>query len=170
MAVIKVEKNVLEQYYDLKQEEIELGQKIKRLEREMVRLDERIREIESGQTSIDSVLGGYGGIQRFKIEGLPLPEYRDSRNRLMSDKLKLEMRLTRQRKVRGDLAKKVIAVERFINSVNDSHVRRIMRYRFEEHLTWREVADKIGGGNTEGSVKMAYIRYMQSRYTSYDQK
>ena len=168
--VIKVEKNVLEQYYDLKQEEIELSQKIKRLEREMVRLDERIREIEGGQTSIDSVLGGYGGIQRFKIEGIPFPEYKESRDRLMSDKLKLEMRLARQRKVRGDLAKKVITVERFINSVKDSHIRRIMRYRFEEHLSWREVADKVGGGNTEGSVKMAYIRYMQSCYTCYDKK
>ena len=165
-----IEKNVLEQYYDLRQEEIELGAKISRMEDEIRRLNTRIREIEAGQTSKDSVLGGMGGNERFHIEGLPLPEYKEKRNKLFFEKISLEERIERQKAIRYELAEKVVAVERFIAQVNDSHVRRIMRYRFEEHLSWKEVADKVGGGNTEGSVKMAYSRFMQSCYTCYAEK
>ena len=157
-----VTKNVLEQYYDLRQEEIELNGKIERMAKDIRRLDERIREIESGETAEDSVLGGLGGIERFHIEGIPLPEYKEKRNRLFFDKIRLEERIERQRMIRYELAEKVVAVEKFISSVDDSHVRRIMRYRFEEHLPWKDVAAKVGGGNTESGVKMAYSRYMQS--------
>lgn len=156
-----VEKNILEQYYDLKQEEIELGAKIERMEDDIRRLDERLKEIESGEMSKDSVLGGLGGLERFHIEGVPVPEYRSKRNRLFFDKIRLEERIDRQRAIRFELAEKVVSVERFISSVEDSHVRRIMRYRFEEHLPWNDVANKVGGGNTVSSVKMAYSRYMQ---------
>lgn len=165
-----VDRNILEQYYDLKQEEIEITDKIGRLQREIRKLDERINEIESGETTIDSVSGGYGGTQHFVIEGIPIPEYKNSRSKMFADRIRLEERLEEQQDVRRDLSIMVVDVERFIRSVKDSHVRRIMRYRFEEHLSWREVADKVGGGNTEGSVKMAYIRYMQSRYTCYGKK
>lgn len=154
------ERNILEQYYDLRQEEIEVAEKIRRLEADIIRIDSRIQEIECGETSIDSVRGGYGGTQHFVIEGIPLPEYRDKRNRLFMNRVTLEKRIERQRELHYRLMETVGDVEKFIESVDDSHVRRIMRYRFEQHLPWREVADRIGGGNTEDSVKKAYYRYI----------
>ena len=51
-------------------------------------------------------------------------------------------------------------VEEFISTINDSMTRRIIRYKFMDGLTWQEVAQKIGGGNTENGVKMIYHRFI----------
>ena len=52
-------------------------------------------------------------------------------------------------------------VEEFIASIKDSHIRRIISLRIVDNLSWNKVADHIGGGNTEGSVKMAFQRFME---------
>ena len=49
-------------------------------------------------------------------------------------------------------------IEKFLSSISDSFVRRIVMLRVVDRLTWNEVADKIGGGNTENSVKKIYQR------------
>lgn len=65
--------------------------------------------------------------------------------------------------IEGDLTRR-IALEReirsFIAGVDDVLVRLILQYRHIELLRWWQVADRIGGGNTENSVKMMYKRYM----------
>ena len=53
-----------------------------------------------------------------------------------------------------------MANEEFIASVQDSRIRRIINLRFIEKLSWNKVADRIGGGNTEDSVRKAFDRYM----------
>ena len=40
-------------------------------------------------------------------------------------------------------------------------MRRIISLRVVDGLSWNKVADYIGGGNTEGSVKMAFQRFME---------
>ena len=52
-------------------------------------------------------------------------------------------------------------VEEFIASIEDSRVRRIINLRFVEGLSWNQVADKIGGGNTDDSVRKVYERFMK---------
>lgn len=47
---------------------------------------------------------------------------------------------------------------RYINGIPDSHLRLIFFYRFYDGLTWNAVAQKIGGGNTEDSVKKQVYR------------
>lgn len=49
---------------------------------------------------------------------------------------------------------------RYINGIPDSQLRLIFFYRFYDGLTWNAVAQKIGGGNTEGSVKMQVFRFL----------
>lgn len=49
---------------------------------------------------------------------------------------------------------------RYIAQVNDSLVRQILRLRYIDGLSWLAVAQKIGGGNTEASVRMAAERYL----------
>ena len=48
---------------------------------------------------------------------------------------------------------------RYINSIDDSLMRQIVTLRHVNGFSWREVAEHIGGNNTEGSVRMAYSRF-----------
>ena len=50
--------------------------------------------------------------------------------------------------------------EQFISSINDSLTRRILRFRVIDGLKWKEVAQKIGGNNTEDGVRAIYNRFM----------
>jgi len=48
---------------------------------------------------------------------------------------------------------------RYIHTIDDSLIRQILKFRHISGFSWREVAEHIGGGNTEGSVKMVYKRF-----------
>lgn len=48
----------------------------------------------------------------------------------------------------------------YIEQVEDIQLKNIMQYRFAECLTWGEVAIKIGGNNTENSVRMRVYRHL----------
>ena len=141
-----VSKEVLVQYIDLQEEQKEVTERIRKLEKQ-------IDKIESDGAVVDKVRGGLGGIQSFKIEGIPYPEYSRKKTLLYNRKAilsELEMEIT----------ERLNEVEQFIKSVQDSHLRRIITYRVVEGLSWNEVADKIGGGNTEDSVRKAFDRFM----------
>lgn len=141
-----VTKEVLSQYIDLQEEIKEVQQKIKKLESD-------IRKIESDGNVVDSVSGGCGGTEHFRIEGFPYPEYSRKWTLLYSRKATLQL-------LEDDLLQKNNEVEEFIASVHDSRIRRIINLRFIEKLSWNKVADRIGGGNTEDSVRKAFDRYM----------
>lgn len=47
----------------------------------------------------------------------------------------------------------------YIRDIDDSLLRQIIIYRCVELKTWAEVADSIGGGNTEDSVRKRYERH-----------
>ena len=63
-----ISKSVLKQYIDLQKEIDETKERINRTEKQLA-------AIEKSGTVIDSVTGGMGGIQRYKIEGFPYAEY-----------------------------------------------------------------------------------------------
>ena len=65
----------MSQYIDLQEEIKEVQQKIKKLESD-------IRKIESDGNVVDSVSGGCGGTEHFRIEGFPYPEYSRKRTLL----------------------------------------------------------------------------------------
>jgi hypothetical protein len=71
------------------------------------------------------------------------------------------MRLEKLRKAKLNLEKKTIEVETYIKSVDDSRMRRIIRYRFIEDLSWQQVAAKMGGGNSEDGYRIAFNRFME---------
>lgn len=140
-------KKILVQYADLQQECKEVREKIEKLEKQ-------IDKIESEGNVIDKVTGGLGGLQSFKIEGFPYPEYSRKKTLLYARKATLS-------ELEMELLETLNEVEEFIASVKDSHIRRIISLRVVDGLSWNKVADRIGGGNTEGSVKMVFQRYMQ---------
>lgn len=142
-----ISKEILTQYSDLQEEVKEVRNRIESTEKQ-------IAKIEKEGNVIDTVSGGSGGIQHFTIEGFPYPEYSRKKSLLYVRKatlVNLELELTET----------LNQVEEFIAGVEDSRIRRIITLRFIENLSWNKVADRIGGGNTEDSVKKMFYRFME---------
>ena len=76
-----VSKEILTQYNDLQEEAKEVRERIERTEKQIARIEEEGRVI-------DTVSGGPGGIQHFKIEGFPYPEYSRKKSLLYDDDVK----------------------------------------------------------------------------------
>lgn len=158
-----VNKNVLNQYISEKKEIEELKNKIGYLENRIPRLEKIIEDIEEGHTVKDKVRGGEGGLQSFVVEGVPYDEWNDRKAELEFKKRILKQRIDLLRTSEMQLTLRTKEVEQFISSINDSFVRRIINLRVLEGLNWKEVADRIGGGNTEGSVKMIFQRFIDKK-------
>lgn len=56
-------------------------------------------------------------------------------------------------------------IMRFVAKIDDSLMRQIVVHRNVDLMKWRDIAQKIGGGNTEDSVRKAYERYMEKERT-----
>ena len=143
-----ISKEILIQYSDLQEEVKEVRERIDKTEKQ-------IAKIEDEGNVIDSVCGGNGGIQHFKIEGFPYPEYSRKKTLLYARKATLAS-------LEMELLETLNQVEEFIASVDDSRMRRIITLRFIDNLSWNKVADRIGGNNTEDSVKKAFYRFMEN--------
>lgn len=156
-------KEVLTQYIDLQKEVKELRVKIEKLENRIPKLDKRIAEIEAGEMVKDKVKGGFAGIQNFTIEGIPTKEYSDKKTELYIKKKLLAERKEMLNLLELDSMRQINQVEKFIKGIKDSHIRRIVSLRVVNGMSWNEVADNMGGGNTEGSVKMAFQRFMEQK-------
>lgn len=143
-----MDKAVLKQYQDLKME-------VRETERRIEQLREQLDRIEREGMVTDIVKGGEGGIQHFKITGFPQSEYSHVKSLLQAREIRLTGLMNR-------CMDSVNEVEEFIASVDDSHIRRILTYRVIEDLTWVQVAHRIGGGNTEESVRKACERYIEN--------
>ena len=144
---MSVTKELLAQYNDLICEREEVKGKIRKIEQE-------IEKIENEGSVVDKVRGGEGGIQSYKIEGFPHPQYQKKKALLAARKDTLsELELK--------ILKNLNEIEDFILGITDSHVRRIINLRIIEKNTWGKIAEKIGGGNTEDSVKKIFYRFME---------
>lgn len=143
-----VSKEILNQYTNLQKECKEVREKINKLEKQ-------IEKIEDEGVVIDKVRGGEGGLQSFRIEGFPYPEYSRKKTLLFARKAKLS-------EIELDLLEKVNMVEEYISSLSDSHIRRIISLRVVEGLSWGKIAIKMGGNNTEDSVRMCYNRFIEN--------
>lgn len=66
--------------------------------------------------------------------------------------------------IKNEIAKKVVLVERYINHIPEPYYRLLLHYRCVECLPFRVVADKLGGKNTEDSVRKSYVRYLERTF------
>lgn len=139
-----VTKSVLNQYADLQKELVEVRERIEKLERQINRVEEE-------GAVVDKVRGGDGGLQSFRIEGFPYPEYSRKKSQLISSRL-------RQKQLETEISEKIDSVESFICGIDDSFTRRIVTLRIIDGLSWNQVADRMGGKNTEDSVRKAFER------------
>ena len=159
-----INNELLLQYVSLTKEIEEIKSRIKKLDREIVELQEKIMDIENDYIVKDKVYGGNGGKQGFVISGVSQKRIRECENKktkLFQEKLLVEehIRILQDREimVKGQINE----IEKFLSSISDSFVRRIVMLRVIDGLTWNEVADEIGGGNTENSVKKIYQRCLK---------
>lgn len=143
-----VTKEILNQYSDLRKECEEVREKIDKLERQ-------IEKIEAEGAVVDKVTGGSGGMQSFRIEGFPYPEYSRKKTLLYARKATLS-------ELEWEISETINKVEVFIASIKDSHMRRIVTLRVVDGLSWDCVARKMGGANNENNIKKAYQRFMES--------
>lgn len=142
-----MDKHILIQYADLQQEAKEIRQKIEKLQNQIAKIEEQ------GAVK-DKVRGGNGGLQSFQIEGFPYPEYSRKKTLLYARQATLS-------ELEMQLLETLNEVEEFISGISDSHTRRIVNLRVIEQLSWNKVADKMGGNNTEDSVRKAFDRFLE---------
>lgn len=142
-------KEVLIQYSDIAEEVKDLRRRVEETERQL-------SKIESGGSVIDTVKGGSGGMQHFKVEGFPYPEYSRKKTLLYTRKANLEM-------LEFELLEKVNEVDEYINTLDDARIRRILRFRYIDNLSWVQVAYNMGGNCTADSVRMEHNRFIESK-------
>lgn len=65
-------------------------------------------------------------------------------------------------RLESEIEQKRGQVTQFIVSIENDQTRMIFRLRFLRCLTWSQVADVIGGRNTEDGVKKACYRYLRA--------
>ena len=66
----------------------------------------------------------------------------------------------RNRHIKNEVSKLEKRINKFIDAVDDEHMRTVLRLRFIRCLTWSEVATVVGGNNTEVGIKSACYRFL----------
>ena len=141
-------KNAIERYQRLKIEQKRLNDRIEDLLAEREEVQSRI--VIDGVLASDKDYPYIAHIQ--KVEGLEID----------TDKFEnhiINMELRRVRKMQDETDTALSETRQMVDDIDDEFVKAIITYRFIEGMSWRQVAFKMGGGNTEDSVRKAYIRY-----------
>lgn len=118
------------------------------IEKEITLLQERIEELEAEAERVTPILTGLPG------KGSGGDRIGAVVEQLVEEKEKLKAALQNRQEERRKAM-------RFINSITDSQLRTIFILRFVCGKSWNEVADYIGGGNTEKSVWARAYRYLK---------
>ena len=73
-------------------------------------------------------------------------------------KLRYEEKILEERKTRAEEIR--LQAQAIINYA-PVRIQRIIRFRYQENMQWNEIADKIGRGATEDSIRMELKRYLE---------
>lgn len=140
-------KELLSQYADLQAE-------IEDLQRRIRKTESQIERIQAGGTVLDSVKGTRrdGTIGNIRIEGFPVVSMDEKIDRLFRYKSQLQ-------DSEKHAVELVSEIEKYINAIEDCRIRRIIRYRFIDKLSWNAVADRMGGSATGESVRKNFERF-----------
>lgn len=147
-----MDKVVLEQYSSLRVEYQDLQDEIKKLEKQ-------IRKMETSRCQVsDSVKGTrpdgtYGSIT---ITGFPVPDYYRRKKLLEKRKNNLSEFELRLLELTND-------VDDYINSLADSRMRRMIRYKFFDELSWVQVAHRMGGKYTADGCRKQIERFLEEK-------
>lgn len=144
-------KEILSEYADVREEVKDLRRRSAKLESELLRM------VDEKHLVTDFVSKGRKGkksLGRVCIQGFPVPMYRNKAKELDHLKNKLDSHESELMSLLND-------VETYIESINDSRIRRIFRYRYIDDLNWVQVAGRIGGKHTADSCRVAHDRFLE---------
>ena len=145
-----IEKNVLKQYSSVKKEIADLEQMIANSNRKIKKYEKQVVS--------DTVIGTRqdGTTGPMKITGIA-QQYIDRENELN------EKRIQRMERCKGRLEKLLEETEEYIETIPDSEIRRIARWRYLEELEWNQVAIRMGKGYSKDSCRMRMERFLQKK-------
>lgn len=158
-----VTKEILDQYIVMINERNEVVKTINNLECQIEKIQKILESIECGEKVKDKVCGGAGGLQSFVIEGVPTAEYSKKKTDLQRKMLKLNDRQAVLERLEEELENSLNDVEQWLLEIKDSRIRLIVRCKYIQGLSWKEVAKKVGGNNTEEGVKSAFHRFFEKK-------
>ena len=142
-----MDRNILKKYDALKDEQTDIRERVRRLKTEMSGLLETVASDVVMGTRED---GTYGPI---KIKGIPFPEYDRKRD-------DLQKRIARYEEISAELSSMVTEVEVYIAAVSDPRVRTIMRLKYVDGLSWRDIGRRYGKGPSWAFWKVR--RYLEA--------
>lgn len=116
------------------------------MKREIRSDEQRLAQLEDAATSITQNISGMPGSGRTSDKTAIGAEIADLRSIISN---KREMCIAHYNRIM-----------RYIASVDDSLIRQIITYRHIDMMKWRDIAQKIGGGNSEDGIRKAYARYI----------
>lgn len=146
-----MEKHILEQYTDLQAEEKNLVQRIQSIDSQLLNMEMK------GCMVADSVTCGKRGKKPLgtkKIQGFPFPEYERKKELLKTYKLQLQL-------ADEKLLQMLNNVEKYIESIGESRIRNIMRYKYVDGLNWIQVAHRMGKKYTSESCRKLHDRFLE---------
>ena len=144
-----MDKKILIQYADLQDE-------IKDLRKRIEKTKYQITQLEKQGIVSDTVRGSRqdGTIGPIKITGFPDRDYHKRKNTLNRQLMLLQEK-------EDELLELTNEVELYIESIEDSRIRRIFRYRYLDDMSWTRVAMMMGGDNTADSCRMAHNNFFE---------
>lgn len=142
-------KKILIQYADLQEE-------IKDLRKRIEKTKYQIAQIKKQGIVSDTVRGSRqdGTIGLIKITGFPDRDYHKRKSTLNRQLMLLQEK-------EDELLELTNEVELYIESIEDSRIRRIFRYRYLDDMSWTRVAMMMGGDNTADSCRMAHNNFFE---------
>lgn len=151
-----VSKEILIQYTDLQQEIKYLSKRIDKLKNERIK-----HEAKKKHDMVRASTHDFPYVEHnIHIEGISNAEELTINSKInqaiREEEEKLRLRYE-------NLLETTNEVLDFIESVEDSHIRMIITYRVIENYSWQQVAEAMGGGNTEDSVKKAFYRFLDRK-------
>ena len=152
-----MDKNILEQYIELKEEIRDLRDRIDKDERRLLKIKEE------GVVS-DTVKGtrANGTLGSIRITGYPIPEHNQVKNMIKKRVAKLHI-------LEDELQNAINEVDDFIEKVPKSDLKMMLRFRYLDDMTWAAVAMNMNDRfpkrrikYTEDSCRMRHDRYLEN--------
>lgn len=147
---MEVGKDILEQYTSIKRE-------ISDLEKRNAEARKEIKKLEK-QMICDTVTGSRKDltIGTITVEGVAV--------KLIDEKYEQFRKREKQREIfLYKLERMKTAMEEYIENIEDSEVRCMIRFRYLDNLSWRKVAAKMGAGYEEDSCRIKVERFLKKR-------
>ena len=116
------------------------------------------KEIESDMQRLEELRLAVSSPSSSKISGMPFSGSRiNITENILAEIIELESIINN--KINRCVAERA-RLERYICGISDSLTRQIFTLRFIKCFSWRQVAYKLGGGNTADGVRMLCKRYI----------